>query len=443
MSGGQYDSLRSSGGRKSLRTVTAPLAVFLLLFVASVAVAASQGPVEEEGRYIVVLQDSIEHPGAVGEEHVDRNGGHLGFVYRSGPIGYSATLPASAIEALSRDPRVRDVRVDHHDVAAAQDIPTGVARVFASTNAALQIDEEVNFTVNADVAVIDTGVDNTHPDLVVHKRTYCNGTEKTATCTNDIGTDEVGHGTHVAGTIGAIDSENGVVGVAPSARIWSVKVLDPGAWESEIVAGIQWVTSKAADIEVANMSIECETLPCTRATVKEAVTKSIEAGVVYVISAGNKAKDAKETEYAKIPLSLTVSALADYDGIANEKGTARWYPSCSETKQEKDTGKVGNDDNLATFSNWGAEVEIAAPGVCIYSTWNGKGYAYNSGASMAAPLVAGAAAIRAALSNPNNKTDVETIGKTLIAAGNLNWTDRPGDTSKERLLDLSNETLFK
>ena len=426
------------------RTAAASLATFLLLLGISVGVAASQDPVGPEGRYIVVLENSIEHPGAVGREHVDRSGGQLGFVYRYGPIGYSATLPPDAVEALLRDPRVRDVRVDHPgDAAGAQDIPNGVARVFAGTNKALQIDEKENFMVNADVAVIDTGVDLEHPDLVVSKRVYCNGTKEKATCAEGVGTDEDGHGTHVAGTIAAIDDENGVVGVAPSARIWSVKVLDAEVWESEIVAGINWVTSKAADIEVANMSIQCLSLPCERKTIKEAVTKSVEAGVVHVGIAGNQGKDAKETEYAKIPLSITVSALADYDGLPNEKATALWYPSCSETKLEKDTGKEGNDDNLATFSNWGPEVEITAPGVCIYSTYEEKEYAYSSGTSMAAPHVAGAAAILAAQSNPNNQAAVEAIKNTIVGAGNLNWTDRPGDTSKEKLLDLSNETTFK
>lgn len=443
MSGGQYDSLRSSGGRKGLRAATVWLAVFLLLLVASVAVAASQGPAEEEGRYIVVLENSIEHPEAVGQEHVDRNGGRLGFVYRYGPIGYSATLPPDAVEALLRDPRVRDVRADNQlSVPGAQTTPTGLKRIFASTNNALKIDEAANFTVNADVAVIDTGVEHEHPDLIVSKRVYCDGTKEKATCTEGVGTDEHGHGTHVAGTIAAIDNTVGVVGVAPSARIWSVKVLDPSAFESEIVAGIQWVTSKAADIEVANMSIQCTTLPCTLTTMSESVTKSVEAGVVHVGIAGNQGVDAKVTSYATTPLSITTSALADYDGLPEEKAAELWAPSCGAVEKPGDK-KIGKDDNLSTISNWGADVEITAPGVCIYSTYIGKSYAYNFGTSMAAPHVAGAAAILAAQSNPNTKADVELIKKTIVTAGNLNWTDNPKDTSKERLLDLKNEALFK
>ena len=108
---------------------------------------------------------------------------------------------------------MRDVRVDREVVVpAAQSIPTGAKRVFASTNKALQIDETGNYTTNADVAVIDTGIDTKHPDIKVVARTYCNEVEKKSTCTNETGTDEVGHGTHVAGTIerpltGPISSE--------------------------------------------------------------------------------------------------------------------------------------------------------------------------------------------------------------------------------------------
>ncbi len=428
--------------RKGVRALSGSVGLFLAL-VALVAICVPAGFAADEARYIVVLENSVDDPGAVGRAQTEQHGGRLGFVYEYGPIGYSATLPSSAVEALSRDPRVRDVRDDQLYVAGAQTTPTGVKRVFASTNNALKIDEAANFTVNADVAVIDFGVDFEHPDLVVLKRTYCNGTEKAASCKDETGTDENGHGTHVAGTIAAIDNGVGVVGVAPSARIWAVKVLDPNSFESEIVAGINWVTSKAADIEVANMSIQCPALPCEPKTIKEAVTKSVEAGVVHVGIAGNQGKEASQTGLATIPLSITASAIADYDGLPNEAATALWYPSCNATKQEKDTGKDANDDNLATFSNWGAAVEITAPGVCIYSTYKGKGYAYETGTSMAAPHVAGAAAILAALSNPNNKGDVEAIKATLVNAGNLNWTDRPGDPSKEKLLDLSNEALFK
>ncbi len=428
---------RSQGGARRVS-----LAALLALLVA-LAVWAPGSPASDDAGYIVVLRESAGDPGSFARARIDQQGGSLGFVYRAALSGYSATLPAAEAEALRQDPRVKAVRPnDKVVIPAAQTIPTGVKRVFASTNAALQIDEKANKVVNADVAVIDTGVE-THPDLTVTERTYCNETEKKVACTNGTGGDTNGHGTHVAGTIAAIDNTEGVVGVAPGARIWSVKVLDPSATEAELVAGVNWVTERAEKIEVANMSIGCEKLPCLLPTMGEAISKSVEKGVVYVVAAGNNAGNAKESTFGTNPDVITVSALADYDGISGGKAEALWTPGCSATKEKETEEKVGSDDTLATFSNFGKDIEIAAPGVCIYSTLPGKAYGYLSGTSMAAPHVAGAAAIRASISNPNSKADVEAIRKTILSAGNLNWTDTSGDGVKEPLLDVSNEELFK
>jgi subtilisin len=112
--------------------------------------------------------------------------------------------------------------------------------------------------VDVDVAVIDTGIDLQHPDLNVGGSVNCIGVHFFAQmyrrCRGD---DDHYHGTHVAGTIGAFDNDFGVVGVAPGARLWAVKVLDkrgscPSSW---IIAGIDWVAANAATIEVANMSL--------------------------------------------------------------------------------------------------------------------------------------------------------------------------------------------
>jgi subtilisin family serine protease len=417
----------------------------LLLALVTASIAIGAGQEARLGHYMVVLHDSVDHPGAVGHAQTDQYGGHLGFVYRYGPIGYSATLPEAAVEALSRDPRVRDVRVDHReDVAGAQKQSTGIKRVLATSNAKLEIDEEDNFTVDADVAVIDTGVDHKHPDLEVVSRTYCDGNEKSASCTDETGTDEDGHGTTVAGVIAARDNTEGVVGVAPGARIWSVKVLDAKAnWESEVVAGINWVTSHSDYIEVANMSIQCLELPCKRKTMSEAVTASVEAGVVYVGIAGNQGEDASQSGYATQPEMITTSALADYDGLPEMKAPELWTPSCQVEKQKEDEEHHGEDDTLAEFSNWGKDVEMTAPGVCIYTTDRNSGYTYTWGTSIAAPHVSGAAAILAAQSDPETKADVMEIRETLMGAGNFTWVDSSADGYWEPLLDVHDEEIFK
>ncbi len=412
----------------------------LCALLATLILWAPQAPAVGEGRYIVVFEESVDQPAALARAQTEQHDAHLGFIYTAALKGYSATMPKGEVEALRQDPRVKAVRADREiAVPAAQTNPTGVKRVFAVANNALKIDEAANFTVNADVAVIDTGIAE-HKDLLVSERVYCNEVGGIAECKEKTGNDENGHGTHVAGTLAAIDNTEGVVGVAPSARLWGVKVLDPKATEAELVAAVNWVTSKSATIEVANMSIGCLTLPCTFKTMGEAISKSVASGVVYVVAAGNNDGNASESTFGTNPDVITVSALADFDGL---EGYASGPTGCRE-EYEAAWGEH-LDDELALFSNSGKDVEIAAPGVCIYSTVLGGGYNEKKwwGTSMASPHVAGAAAILAAQSNPNTKEDVEKIRKTILEKGNEEWEDTSGDKIPEPLLDVSDETTFK
>ena len=125
-------------------------------------------------------------------------------------------------------------------------MPTGIQRVFAPDNPALDIDGADDARVDVDVAVIDTGIQLDHPDLNVVGGTNC--VTFFATCGSGW-SDGNGHGTHVAGTIGALDNGVGVVGIAPGARLWSVRVLGNNGTgtTSQIVAGIDWVTGHARD----------------------------------------------------------------------------------------------------------------------------------------------------------------------------------------------------
>jgi len=276
--------------------------------------------------------------------------------------------------------------------------------------------------VNVDVAVIDTGIDASHPDLNVVASVNCSGGAPWKMSCGSGGADDNGHGTHVSGTIGALDNGIGVVGVAPGARLWAVKVLNSqgSGYMSWIVAGIDYVAAHAGEIEVANMSLGCE---CSSAAMDTAITNAVAAGVVFVVAAGNNGTNADTFSPANHPDVITVSALADFDGIPGHLGS----PTC----------RTDQDDTLADFSNWGATVEIAAPGVCITSTWPGGGYNTISGTSMASPHVAGAAALLASRSNPGGRADVLGIRAALIGAGNFDWTDDSGDGTQEPLLDVS------
>jgi len=337
---------------------------------------------------------------------------------------------------------VKYVDVDGEVEPLAQTIPTGISRTFATANKALDIDGVDDVRINADIAVIDSGVDQTHPDLNVVARTDCsNGTEKEAKCVDSSGTDTSGHGTGVAGIAAAIDNSFGVVGTAPGARIWAVKVTGTGTnYFSELIAGIEWVTTKRNDentendIEVANISLGCVVNPlCPTKALDEAITKSVEEGVVHVVAAGNGKEDAKNWTPANSPDVITVSALADSDGLAGGKGSS----SCTDDLPVHQVWSLTDDTFAASFSNYGATVEIAAPGNCILSTFPGSQYKKASGTSEAAPYVAGAAAVLAAQEEPESKKQVEAIRETLQGAGNTGWTDTSPDGIKERVLDLS------
>ncbi|HSE67061.1 MAG TPA: S8 family serine peptidase, partial [Gemmatimonadales bacterium] len=368
------------------------------------------------------LEDSVDHPGAVAKAQTEQRNGDLGFVYRHAIKGYSAELSKGAVETLRNDPRVKHVTPDGKVKLASQTLPTGVSRIFAPTLPALDIDETDDVRVNVDVAVIDSGIDHTHPDLNVVSRTDCTAE---VLCADGSGIDGYGHGTHVAGTVGAIDNGFGVVGVAPGARLWGVKVCENfgSCFWSWVIAGVDWVTAHSSSIEVVNMSLAGEgPIPA----VTEAIEASIEAGVVYVAAAGNEDRDTAEITPANIPDVIAVSALSDYNGAPG--GLAK-ETSCS-------SAILGKDDVLASYSNWGSVIDIAAPGSCIDSTMPGQEYRSIPGTSMASPHVAGAAAILASESNPSSKADVEAITAELLQEGSLNWTDDSSDGVREPLLDL-------
>ncbi|MBW3621413.1 MAG: S8 family serine peptidase, partial [Actinobacteria bacterium] len=239
------------------------------------------------------------------------------------------------------------------------------------------------------------------------------------------GDDDHYHGTHVAGTIAALDDGEGVVGVAPGARLWAVKVLDSSGSGSfsVIIAGVDYVTANAGEIDVANMSLGCK---CTSTALDDALTTSVAAGVTYAISAGNSDADTKDFSPAGHDDVITVSALADFDGLAGGLGA----PTC----------RTDQDDTLADFSNWGPDVDITAPGVCILSTYplEQGGYASISGTSMSSPHVAGAAALLYA----SGMSDPALVKSTLQAEGNVGWTDDSPDGVTEKLLDVSDSTVF-
>ena len=398
-------------------TIFSVLALLLILIPAAMA-----APPELE-RYIVVLRDGMESPAAAAREISGQVGGQVGFIYEHALKGFSIQVPAQAVSALQRNPHVKYVEPDYVRYAFTQTVPTGIQRIFADANPSIAIDGNDDYRVDVDVAVIDTGVDFEHPDLNVAGGVNCTTKIFNATCVAG-GDDDHYHGTHVAGIIGALDNDFGVVGVAPGARIWAVKVLNKNGsgWSSWIIAGIDWVAANAATIEVANMSLGGSGYSQAE---YDAIQGAVDKGVAFAVAAGNEDDDANNYSPGGFDNVLSVSALADFDGAPGGLGS----PTC----------RTDQDDTLADFSNWGPEVDIAAPGVCIYSTLpiEQGGYGTLSGTSMASPHVAGALALLASGNKPANATDVYNLYTQVIRAGNFNWVDDSSDGIKERLLDVT------
>ena len=386
------------------------------------------------GRYIVTLKDGADS-NALSQRLAKQAGGKRGYVYSSALNGFSIEMPKAALNGLRNHPKVMLVEEDLAQQAIVQGIPDGITRIFASQNTDFDIDGVDDNRVDADVAILDTGIDVDHPDLNVVGGANCLQSRKrrgrtTYYCDATVSADDDQyHGTHVAGTVAALDNGVGVVGVAPGARLWAVKVLDSNGsgYTSGIIAGIDWVVAQG-DIEVMNLSLGGSGVSSAYQT---AIDNAVANGVAVVVAAGNSSADASNYSPAFVPSAITVSALADFDGLEGGLGT-----SCYEGTADFDPTEI--DDTLANFSNYGSPVDIAAPGYCVLSTIPTEynvaqpGYYLLDGTSMAAPHVAGAAAVLAS----NGMTASEIVGY-LTSTGNYNYIDDSGDGIQEPLLDVS------
>lgn len=345
-------------------------------------------------------------------------------VYEHALGGFAVTGPTAAIEALAADARVAYVEADR--TFTTQAISTkGVDRIDADE--VQPLGTGANVTVDVDVAVIDTGVDRDHPDLNVYRQVNCSSTLIifSSGCREGSGEDDNGHGTHVSGTIGALDDGVGVTGVAPGARIWGIKVLGGplgSGSTSDVIAGIDYAAAHADEIEVINMSLGGSG---TSTATDDAIADATNGGIVVVVAAGNDSANASGYTPANSPNAITVSAITDLDG----KPGALASGTCS-----------GGDDTFATYSNFGSIVDIAAPGSCITSTRNGGGTTSMSGTSMASPHVAGAAAYYVATNGtPANASRWTTTLSGLLATSvdQASACGFTGGKSAEKLLDLN------
>lgn len=281
------------------------------------------------------------------------------FTYGYALNGFTAKLDKGQLDKLQKDSRVIRIEQDQlitlgkpswaggggDDPVQEQETPWGINRV----NGGVNVDGKTAW-------VIDSGIDLDHPDLnvdVARSRSFLSG--KDANDPNDTN----GHGTHVAGTIAAIDNDQGVIGVAAGAAVVSVRVLNrrgSGSY-SGVMAGVDYVGAEGNAGDVANMSLGGGVSEALDAAVVTAAAK----GVIFCLAAGNDSDDANNYSPARAEGNNIVTVSAS-----------------------------DINDNFASFSNYGnPPVDWCAPGVSIKSTWKNGDYNTISGTSMATPHVAG------------------------------------------------------
>jgi subtilisin family serine protease len=427
-----------------MRRHTAPLALIALLLAPVLPASAAQAPVssadsasrpatlDPAGRFIVVLDEGTNAK-TVRDRHANMNGVKTDQLFQHAVKGFAGRLTAGQVAALKKDPDVAAVVPDEVIELAGQVVPNGVWRVGANVSTMARIDG-VDQRVDADVAIVDTGIDRNHDDLNVVGGYNCSTSDRSAW------RDVQSHGTHVAGTVAALDNGIGVVGVAPGARLWAVKILndDGFGYLSWYVCGLDWIASRLDPldksrplIESVNMSVAkwgSDDRSCGKDNndvLHQAICRVTSAGIPVVAAAANDAGSAAARVPAAYDEVITVSALADTDGEPGGLGGNSCYS----------WGTYDRDDTFADFSNYGSDVDIIAPGKCIWSTLPGQRYGYSSGTSMAAPAVAGAVALYRATRpwvGPMNTK------RALQYLANDGWfTSSDPDNTHERLLDVS------
>jgi subtilisin len=306
----------------------------------------------------------------------------------------TAYLSDAEIDALKNDPNVAKVEDDgpvyalQHNLLVegqpspqAETIPAGVAQIKAP------LAWDCSRGKGVKVAVLDTGIDNTHPDLAAN---YKGGVSFVP---GETPMDGNSHGTHCAGTIAAAMNGVGVVGVAPAASLYAVKVLannGSGQW-SWLIAGIDWCISNK--MHVLSMSLGGGGAPSALETM---CNTAFSKGLLLVAAAGNSGPPPPGT-------SSSVGFPGKYKNVIA-------------------VSAIDSSDVIAGFSSRGPEIEVCAPGVNVLSTVPGGGYGTKSGTSMACPHTSGAAAvIWGAHRFANNVAIWNLLASTAYNLGNPGW----------------------
>ncbi|WET81251.1 S8 family peptidase [Amycolatopsis sp. QT-25] len=411
-------SRKNPKSRKTRSGLVAGVAVGVTAAVATFGAGAAHADQQGEirgagaadaigGSYLVVLEPTAVGQGVAAASEVTANvaakaqgltgqyGTTLSRTFGSALNGFSIKADEGAAKRLAADPRVAYVVQNKTiKISETQDNPPswGLDRV---DQADLPLDDKYTYPTKADnvtAYVIDTGVRGSHAtfgDRAAGGKDFVDN--------DDTPDDEHGHGTHVAGTIGGTE-----YGLAKGVKIVGVRVLDAnGSGTTEgVVAGVDWVAANAKGPSVANMSLGGGADDALDAAVKGAIDK----GVTFALAAGNESSDAGTTSPARVKEAITVAAS-------------------------------DKTDRQASFSNYGPVVDLYAPGVDITSSWASGDDAENtiSGTSMAAPHVAGAAALY--LSAHPDATPAQ-VAEGLVAAAADGKIGNPTGGTANKLLQV-------
>lgn len=366
------------------KLVVATVLFMVMLGAPGVSGAAPASAGQRPEPFIVVLGDGVD-PAQVANEHARRLGAEVGHIYRAALNGYAARIPAGRLAELRADPRVAYVEADGAVATTAQALPWGINRIDTDVSSTLAGNGSGAVgTTNA--YIIDTGI-SSHADLNLVAHGNWTGDGKNYDCN--------GHGTHVAGTVGAKDNADYVVGAAPGVALIGLKVLtcDGSGSMSNVIAAVDWVTSYAQKPAVANMSLGGGALK----SLDDAVRKSASTGVLYVVAAGNNGANACNYSPARA-------------GAGTNNGIITVAATDSSNKE-------------ASWSNYGSCVDIWGPGVSIVSTYNNGGTATMSGTSMASPHVAGTGGLYLSKNTSVSPATAEATLKANVLS--------PGTTSKD------------
>ncbi len=422
---------------KTTKDILHLLMVLVALLVSWASAALAQAPGDRvPDHYIVELQ-----PGANPVVVAARHGVGPTFLYSRVVNGFSAKIPPGLVQRVQDDPQVRSVTPDRVIAAidratgkpgsgggagSIQVVPAGVARVGAARDNnpfPLVTGEGVG------VAIIDTGIDLNHADLIVSPVSF--------SAFGVTGQDDHGHGTHVAGIVAAKDNTIGVVGVAPGATLYAVKVLDAAGSGSDaiVMAGLNWVALHAAQmnppIRVVNMSLGRPGSLGDNPLLRAAVQSLTGMGICVVVAAGNSATMTVSQQVpATYPEVMAVASSTARDGAKNRfnqfirADTASFFTT---------------DGAWYPFEGGGIGVTISAPGedqenvsngglissVGILSTALGGGTVRMSGTSMASPHTAGVAALLWQQALPSGTLTSEDVRRKTRNGAYNSWVGTP------------------